>query len=141
MSAAASFIEMMRVHAVDCDAPSERVWALISQPERWAEWSPHVRGAEGLGSPQVVEGAEGSVVLRGGFRIKARITQVTPGESWSWQVRALLVHHAVRPLPGGRSRIEHAVEGFALPWSVVAIAYMPVVGLMARNIARVAKRG
>jgi len=42
---------------------------------------------------------------------------------------------------GGRLRIEHVVEGSALPWSVVAIAYMPVVGLIARNIARVAERG
>lgn len=130
-----------RVHAVECDAPPDRVWALISRPDRWSEWSPHVRGAEGLGSPEVVEGASGSVVLRGGLRIAARITQVNPGESWSWRVAGLRVCHVVRPAPGGGSRIEHEVEGSAPPWSVVAIAYAPIVGLIARNIARVAERG
>jgi uncharacterized protein YndB with AHSA1/START domain len=128
----------MRVYAVECDAPPDRVWGLISQPERWSEWSPHVKGAEGLGSPEVVEGAEGRVVLRGGFRIGVRVTEVLPGQSWTWRVGGLMVHHAVRPIPHGRSRIEHAVEGSALPWSVAGIAYAPVVGLIARNLARVA---
>ena len=131
---------MTRVHVVECHASPDRVWGLISQPDRWSEWSPHVRGAEGLGSPEVVEGRQGSVVLRGGLRIAARITQVSPGESWSWQVAGLRVRHAVRPASGGGSRIEHAVEGSAPPWSLVAIAYAPIVGLIAQNIARVADR-
>jgi hypothetical protein len=98
-----------------------------------------VSGAEGLGSPEVVQGATGTVVLRGGLRIAARVTEVRPGESWSWQVAGLHVRHAVRPAIGG-SRIEHEVEGSALPWSLVALAYAPIIGLMARNIARVAER-
>jgi hypothetical protein len=48
------------------------------------------------------------------------------------------VRHAVRPAAGG-SRIELAVEGAAAPWSLVALAYAPVAGLIARNIARVAE--
>jgi len=131
----------MRIYAVDCDAPPDRVWKLIAQPERWSEWSPYVSGAESLGSPEVAEGAEGCVVLRGGLRLAARVTRVVPGESWTWRVGGLTVHHAVRPAPGGRSRIEHAVEGSAPPWSIAAIAYGPIAGLIARNIARVAERG
>jgi uncharacterized protein YndB with AHSA1/START domain len=131
----------MQVPAVGCDASPERVWSLISQPERWSEWSPYVVGAEGLGSPQVVEGARGHVILRGGVRIAARVTEVTAGESWSWQVGGLRIRHIVRPASGGGSRIEHEIAGAALPWSLVAIAYVPIVGLIARNIARVAERG
>ena len=108
----------MRVHAIETDAPPERVWALIAQPERWGRWSPHVRGAIGLGSPEVVEGASGHVVLRGGVRLAARITEVVPGES----------------------RIDHVVEGSSRPWSIAARAYALIVGLIARNIARVAER-
>jgi hypothetical protein len=130
----------MRVHVVECDAPPERVWALISRPERWGEWSPHVRGAEGLGSPEVTEGASGSVVLRGGLRIAARVTEVRSGESWTWKVGGLRVRHLVRPAGSG-SRLEHVVEGSTTPWSLVARAYAPVVGLIARNIARVADGG
>ena len=129
----------MRVHAIETDAPPERVWALIARPEHWGRWSPHVRGAMGLGSPEVVEGASGHVVLRAGVRLPARITEVVPGESWSWWIGGLHVRHSVRPAGTG-SRIEHVVEGFSRPWSIAAWAYAPIVGLIARNIARVAER-
>ncbi|HEX6587006.1 MAG TPA: SRPBCC family protein [Solirubrobacterales bacterium] len=129
----------MPVHAVECKAPPERVWALSARPQRWGEWSPHVRGAEGLGSPEVTAGARGHVVLRGGLRLPARIAEVAPGESWSWQVGGLHVRHSVRAAGAG-SRIEHAVEGSSAPWSLAARAYAPIVGLIARNLARVAER-
>lgn len=130
----------MRVPAVECDAPPERVWALISRPERWREWSPYVRGAEGLGSPEVVEGSVGSVLLRGGLRLPATVGAVDPGRSWAWRVGGLRILHRVTPRDGGRSRIEHEVGGASLPWSAGALAYAPLVGLIALNISRVAER-
>jgi uncharacterized protein YndB with AHSA1/START domain len=130
----------MRVPSVDCDAPSELVWALLARPERWGEWSPYVAGAEGLGSPEVVAGSRGHVVLRGGVRLAAEILDVVPGRSWTWRVGGIRVRHAVHTLPGGRSRLEHEVTGTALPWSAAALAYAPLVGLIALNIARVAGR-
>ena len=93
----------------------------------------------GLGSPEVVEGASGHLVLRGGMRLAARITEVVPGKSWSWQVGGLHIRHSVRPVGTG-SRIEHMLEGASRPWSLAARAYAPIVGLIARNIARVAER-
>lgn len=129
----------MRTYAVDCAAPPERVWELMSRPERWREWSPYVRGAEGLGEPEVVGGSRGHLITRGGVRIAATITAVAPGESWSWRVGGVVVHHRVRPAPGG-SRIEHAVEGSVAPWSAVAFAYAPIVALIGRHLARVAER-
>lgn len=130
----------MREHTVHCSASAQRVWALLARPERWREWSPYVVGADGLGSPEVVEGAHGHLVARGGIRIGARITAVTPGESWSWQVGGLIIHHSVRPDQDG-SVIEHGIEGTAPRWSVVAFAYAPIVGQIARHLARVAERG
>jgi hypothetical protein len=59
------------VRAVESSAPTDHVWAVISRPERWREWSPHVQGAQGLGTPEVKDGASGAVVLRGGLRIPA----------------------------------------------------------------------
>ena len=131
---------MASAQAVECAAPPERVWALLAQPDRWHQWSPHVRGAEGLGSPEVLAGAEGQVVLRGGLRIPARIVEVEPGESWSWHVAGLLIRHRVAPLPGGRSRLEQSVEGSAPAWSIAATLYAPLVGLIGRNLVRVAER-
>ena len=43
----------------------ETAWALLACPTRWKEWAPHVRGAWGLGWPQVREGAVGAVRLFG----------------------------------------------------------------------------
>ena len=128
----------MRAQTIRCEAPPERVWALIAQPKRWSEWSPHVRGAEGLGSPEVVAGMRGNVILRGGVRVSAEVTAVTPGESWSWQVGGLRIRHTVRE-EGAGSRIEQEVEGATRAWSLLAATYAPVVGLVSRNIARVAE--
>lgn len=129
----------MRIHSVGCAAPPERVWELMARPGRWREWSPYVRGAEGLGEPEVVEGARGRLITIGGARIAATITAVTPGESWSWRVGGVVIHHSVSPAPGG-SRIEHAVEGSSRPWSLAAFSYAPIVALIGRHLARVAER-
>jgi hypothetical protein len=40
-------------------APVESVWSLMARPERWREWAPHVRGAWGLGEPEVIAGRRG----------------------------------------------------------------------------------
>ncbi len=129
----------MPIHSVRCSAPADRVWELIARPDLWSEWSPHVRGAEGLGSPEVSEGARGSVVLRGGLRLGAEITEVTPGSSWSWRAAGLDIHHRVAP-SGSGSRLEFEVASRGGPRSALALAYAPVVGLIAKNIARVAER-
>ena len=81
------------------EASAAEVWSLVAEPERWHEWSPYVAGAEGLGTPEVREGAEGSVVLRGGLRIDAEVLEVVPGVSWTWRVRGLRIRHEVHPTP------------------------------------------
>ena len=129
----------MGVRAVECRAPTWVVWDLLARPDRWREWSPYVRGADGLGEPWVIEGASGHVVLRGGLRLPARITDVEPGRSWTWEVGGLTVRHAVRAAGSG-SRIEHTVGGSGGLWSAAAFGYAPVVGLIAGRIARVAVR-
>jgi hypothetical protein len=118
--------------------PPEAVWSLIARPYRWSEWSPYVAGGEDLGSPEVRAGRVGSVVLRGGFKIRAEIHEVVPGRSWTWQVMGLRVRHVVEPTPGG-CRLTMAPEGSGLLWAGAALAYRLPTALIARNIARVAR--
>jgi hypothetical protein len=33
--------------------PSTATWPLMARPGRWREWAPHIRGAWGLGDPEV----------------------------------------------------------------------------------------
>ncbi len=128
----------MAGNSAESSATPEQMWFLVARPDQWSKWSPHVRGAEGLGSPEVREGAKGSVVLRGGIRVPAEITEVVAGQSWSWKVGGIVVHHRVTAIPGG-SRLEMPVESSGGAWGPAAALYAPVVGRIARHIARVAE--
>ena len=121
------------------DAPATEVWSLIGRPDRWHEWSPYVVGAEGLGEPEVEEGAVGSVLLRGGLRIGAEILKVLPSRSWTWRVKGLVIRHEVEPVPGG-TRLSMTPEGDGPIWAPLALAYRLPTALIARNVARVARR-
>ena len=102
-------------------ATPAQAWALISEPERWSEWAPHLRGAWGLGRPEIEPGRSGA----------ARLLGVVPVP--------VTMDHIVRPAPGG---CEVSVEMHA-PAPLEAglrASYGPVVGLLVRNLARVAER-
>ena len=75
----------MRSWSADSSAPPSAAWALLSRPEAWAAWSPHVRGAWGLGDGEVREGAHGAARLLGIVPVPARITAKSR-RSWTWQV-------------------------------------------------------
>ena len=131
---------VLSVHAADSGSPAAEVWSLLARPDRWHEWSPYVRGTEGLGEPEVREGARGRVRLLGAPIVPATITRVRPGHSWSWRVGPVELDHRVLPTPGG-SRIEiHLGLTGALPDLAATLAYGPICSLMARRIARVAER-
>jgi uncharacterized protein YndB with AHSA1/START domain len=125
---------------VECTATPARLWELVARPDLWSRWSPYVRGAEGLGSPEVEQGARGKVVLRGGIRVPAEILEVSPGRSWSWRVGGIIVNHIVSPAPGG-SRLTMPVKSDGRLWTPAALAYAPFVDLIARRVAQVAEEG
>ena len=121
------------MHEVHSAAPPERVWELLAQPARWADWAPHVRGASGLGELEVEAGARGTVSLLGVVPVPARITAKEPGRSWTWRVGPVELEHRVRPRGSGSCV---AIDLRApLP---VRLAYGPLVALLVRNLARVA---
>ena len=120
-------------------APAGEVWSLIARPARWREWSPYVRGGEGLGEPEVEAGAKGSVVLLGGVRLPAEIVEVVAGRSWTWQVGGLRVRHGVEATPSG-ARLSMTPEGDGPIWSPAALLYRLPVAIIARRVTRVAER-
>jgi ligand-binding SRPBCC domain-containing protein len=66
----------MRSWSADSSAPPSVAWALLSRPDAWPAWSPHVRGAWGLGDGEVRAGAHGAARLLGVVPVPARITEV-----------------------------------------------------------------
>ncbi|EFQ82577.1 hypothetical protein HMPREF0063_11786 [Aeromicrobium marinum DSM 15272] len=126
---------MTRTCTASSVAPAETLWALVARPDRWSTWAPHVRGAWGLGSPEVEAGRRGAVRLLGVLPVPARIDAVEPGRSWAWIVGPVHLVHAVEPAPGG------CVVSMTLDAPApVEAAYGPVVALFTRRLAEVAAR-
>ncbi len=124
------------------DAAPEDAWSLIARPDQWSRWAPHVRGAWGLGDPEVEEGRKGFARLLGFAPVPARITQVTPGTSWSWQVGPITLHHLVERFgPGGRSgsRLTIAIEAAEPIERMAAQTYGRVLPFLLRRLARQAE--
>jgi hypothetical protein len=128
----------MRTFSVTTSAPPEAAWALLARPARWPEWAPHVRGAWGLGSPEVREGALGAARLFGALPVPARIVAKRPGRSWTWRVGPVEMVHRVEPRGAG---CEVAIDVIALPplERAFALAYGPVIAATLRRLARAAQ--
>ena len=120
------------------DADPATAWALVAEPARWHEWSPHVRGAWGLGEPEVRRGARGAARLLGVIPIPARVTAVADGHSWTWSVGLMELDHRVDPDGAGGSIVGVDIRAAPAVEAVLRVTYGPVVSLLVRNLARVA---
>ncbi len=128
---------MARIYSADSAAPVAEAWSLIAEPARWPEWSPHVRGAWGLGSPEVEQGRTGAARLLWTVPVPARITEKVDGSSWTWRVGPMTLVHAVLPLPDG-CRISTSIAAPGPLEGVLAATYGPVVQALMKRLATVA---
>ena len=88
------------VIAVDIAAPAERVWAVMSDVERWPEWTPTVTQIERLDKGALVVGSRARIRQP---KLPPAIWQVTDlreGREFTWVTRS----------PGVRVTARHAVE-------------------------------
>ena len=129
----------MRTWKADTSAAPDRAWELIARPARWHEWAPHVRGAVGLGSPEVRAGAVGAVRLLGVVPVPARIVDKRPGRSWAWQVGPVVLVHRVRPHRAGGCEVAVDLWAPGPLEPLLAATYGRVIGVMVRRLARVAE--
>lgn len=96
------------------------IWARYRDPERWAEWAPHIRRVTALGPLR--PGLEGEVTGILGVRARFEVTEVdTERLRWTWVVRSGPV----------RLRIEHEVAegraGLVVSGPAAAVlAYAPI---------------
>ncbi len=124
--------------SADSSAPPEAAWALMARPDRWHEWSPHVRGAWNLGEPEVQEGRLGAARLLGVAPVPARIVARTD-RSWTWKVGPVTMVHAVAPLPGGGSRVSITLQAPGPLDRAIALSYGPVCSVLMGRLARKAE--
>ena len=129
---------MFTCQAISEASPAE-AWELLARPDRWHEWAPHVRGAWGLGEPEVQEGRSGYARLMGVLPVPARITEVREGSSWTWQVGPALMAHRVEPRDEGCLVVVEIEAPSALEAPLRAF-YRPLVELLLARLAEKAAR-
>jgi hypothetical protein len=134
-----AWADVLRYEA-ESAAPPEAAWALVARPHRWKEWAPHVRGAVGLGVPEVEEGRHGVARLFGALPVPAVVTDKVPGRSWTWRVGPVTLVHRVRPRADGTCVVGVDLSAAPALETVLALTYGPVVALLVERLARVAER-
>jgi Polyketide cyclase / dehydrase and lipid transport len=120
-------------------ASADAVWPLLAEPARWSRWAPHLRGAWGLGEPEVRPGALGAVRLLAVVPVPARVTAKVPGRSWDWRVGLVRFRHRVTPEPDG-ALVGVDIEAPSALEPLLRVSYGPIVAALVRNLARVADR-
>ncbi len=110
----------------------------MAEPERWKEWSPHVRGAWGLGHPEVEPDSLGAARILGFVPVPAQIVAKEAGRSWTWRVGPATLVHTVTPRRHGGATVAVSIEAPGPLEPLLAATYGPVVQLLVSNLARVA---
>jgi hypothetical protein len=121
-------------------APPSSVWPLLARPAAWPAWAPHLRGAWGLGSPEVQVGARGAARLLGVVPIPAVIVAKQEGRSWTWRVGVVEMDHGVDPHVGGGSTVFVTMRAPAPVEALLRVSYGPVVARLVAHLAETAAR-
>jgi carbon monoxide dehydrogenase subunit G len=110
--------------AVEIAAPPERVWAVMSEIERWAEWTPSVTRVERLDPGPLAVGHRARIRQPRLLPAVWRVTAIEPGRGFTWVTRSAGLRatggHRVEPAgSGSRAELTLRFEG-------------PLAGLVAR---------
>jgi hypothetical protein len=91
--------------AIDITAPADRVWQVMSDPDKWHEWTPSVISVKRIGGAPFAVGTR--VVIRQPKFPPAiwKITAIDAGRSFTWVSAApglrVVGHHRVDPMGAG----------------------------------------
>jgi uncharacterized protein YndB with AHSA1/START domain len=118
---------------IDIAAAPERVWQVMSDVERWHEWTPSITNITRLDGTGPLAPGSRAIVRQPKFPPASwKVSEVRPGESFTWANTApgvrVVGYHAVTPIPGG-SRATLTVDYGG-----------PIGALMARLLAGITER-
>ena len=93
------------VHKASIQAPIERAWAVLSDIERWPEWTATVKRAKALGDGPAGVGARYHVEQPKLEPAEFTITEWRPPYSFTWGMKSpgisAVAVHTLREQPGG----------------------------------------
>lgn len=93
------------VIAIDIAAPAEQVWRVMSDTDRWHEWTPSVASVKRLGGNPFAVGNRVLIHQPRFPRAIWKITEIEPSRSFTWISVApglrVVGHHLVEPIAAG----------------------------------------
>ncbi len=106
--------------SIDIGAPPERVWAVVSDVERWPEWTPSVKKVQRLDSGPLGPGSRARVRQPRLLPATWVVTELSRGHSFTWVtaspgVRVTARHSVYAAAAGTRATLSVAFSGFLAP--------------------------
>lgn len=101
---------------IDIQSPAERVWQVMSDTDRWHEWTPSVKSIKRIGDGPLVAGSR-AVIHQPKFPPALwKVTEIEPGRSFTWVSRGpgikVVAHHFVEPTTdGSRATLSLDLQG------------------------------
>lgn len=112
---------------IDITAPSERVWAVLSDVERWPEWTDTVRWVRRLDDGPLRTGSSAKISQPKIPTVDYVVTELEPGTSFTWVsgggAALTTARHVLEPLPGGGTRVTLSIEQSGWLGSLVGRLY------------------
>jgi uncharacterized protein YndB with AHSA1/START domain len=116
---------------IDIDATPATVWRIMTDVQRWPEWTASVRRVERLDAGDLATGSRARLWIKGSMTASTwTVTRIAPGASFSWESRILpgvtsIADHEIAPRDGGvRVTLRVSMRG-------------PLAGVAARALNRV----
>jgi uncharacterized protein YndB with AHSA1/START domain len=112
--------------SIDIDAPPERVWAVMSDIERWPEWTASVTKGELLQPGPLALGSEARISQPRFGTWTWRVTAIEPGASFTWETgrpgTRMVATHTVTPRGEGGSTARLSVDSSGLAVTLIGWA-------------------
>ena len=102
--------------SIDIAAPTERVWLVMSDVERWHEWTPSVTSIRRLDNGPFAVGSRALIRQPKFPPALWKITAIEPGKSFTWLNAApgirVIARHVVEPIASGsRATLSLEMQG------------------------------
>lgn len=119
-------------NGINIDAPQSAVWNIMTDIERWPEWTPTVKEVQRLDTGPFDRGSSARIKQPGLPVATWVVTELTPGERFTWESRIrglrLIATHELATQEGGtRSLLRITMSG------LVARVLWPLIRFSARR--------
>lgn len=93
--------------SITINAPAERVWAVMTDVERWPEWTASVSSVERLDSGPFTTGSRARIKQPKLPTTIWTVTAIQPGRSFTWRAQSsgvtTVANHQIAPAADGQS--------------------------------------